>query len=119
MISKDNAVILEWMLSDEMYWSPYKFAITAYDWGNGDLKGFDGPRNWQKSYMEDIESYLRASFKNKQDVGKWPDFYRHAVSSGRGPGKSALVGMMSHWFMSTRIGGSVWVAANGEPQLRQ
>jgi len=26
--------------------------------------------------------------------------------------------MMSHWFISTRIGGSVWIAANGEPQLR-
>ena len=92
--------------------------MWAYPWGEGDLKGFDGPRKWQREIMEDIERYLVEALKNKNDGKELGDYYRHAISSGRGPGKSAFVGMLAHWFISTRIGGSVWVAANGEPQLR-
>jgi hypothetical protein len=92
--------------------------MIAYEWGEGDLKGFDGPRAWQKKIMLEIEDYLKNAIGMKEAIGVLPDFYRHAVASGRGPGKSALVGMLTHWFQSTRIGGSSWIAANGEPQLR-
>lgn len=117
-LSSNQARLLEWMLSEENYFSPYKFCMVAYPWGEGDLKEFAGPRDWQKEVMDDIESYLREAVRSKIQDKVTPDFYRHAVASGRGPGKSALVGMLGHWFISTRIGGSVWVAANGEPQLR-
>lgn len=113
-MTENQSLILKRMLSEDLYLSPYRFACWAYPWGEGDLKQFDGPRKWQREVMEDIEKYLRLNI-GCVDVG---DFYRHAVASGRGPGKSALVGMLAHWFVSTRIGGSVWVAANGEPQLR-
>jgi len=106
------------MLEKDLYLSPYKFALYAYDWGVGDLRAFSGPRKWQREVMEEIERYLKDSLETKRTTGKFPDFFRYAVASGRGPGKSALVGMLAHWFMSTRIGGSTWVAANGEPQLR-
>ena len=46
MLTKPQGEILEWMLSEEVYYSPYRFAMTAYPWGEGDLKVFDGPRNW-------------------------------------------------------------------------
>jgi hypothetical protein len=115
----DHQLILDRMLSADFYVSPLKFALWAYPWGEtGDLQRFDGPRQWQRAIMEDIEDYLLDAHERKRDTGSLPDFYRHAVASGRGPGKSALVGMLAHWFISTRIGGSVWVAANGEPQLR-
>lgn len=117
-LTKKQGDILAWMLSDEVYFSPYKFVMTAYDWGNGDLREFDGPRIWQRDVMLEMEDYLRESVGAKRRKQPLPDFYRHAVSSGRGPGKSALVGMLAHWFISTRIGSSTWVAANGEPQLR-
>lgn len=117
-LSKNQAALLKWMLSPEVYLSPYRFVMQAYAWGENDLKQFDGPRKWQKDVMLGIEDYLKDAIRTKGQTGKLPDFYRHAVASGRGPGKSALVGMLSHWFISTRIGGSVWVAANGEPQLR-
>lgn len=117
-ISSNQAKLLKWMLSEECYFSPYVFAMGAYGWGEGDLRGFDGPRKWQKEIMDDIEAYLREAYRRKLGVGVLPDFYRNAVASGRGPGKSALVGMLTHWFASTRLGGSTWVAANGEPQLR-
>lgn len=106
------------MLSEECYFSPYRFVMEAYGWGEGDLKDFDGPRKWQKAVMDDIEGYLREAVRCKVKGERLPDFYRHAVASGRGPGKSALIGMLAHWFGSTRLGGSTWVAANGEPQLR-
>ena len=118
MLNREQGEILTWVLSEDCYFSPYKFAVGAYGWGKDDLKPFDGPRAWQRDIMLDIEKYLRDAHKQKKDTKSLPDFYRHAVASGRGPGKSALVGMLAHWFMSTRIGGSTWVAANGEPQLR-
>ncbi len=118
MIDKKQSQILEWMLSEDLYWSPYQFVMEAYAWGEGDLLQFDGPRKWQRDVMLDMEQYLRDAHKTKKESGDLPDFYRRAIASGRGPGKSALVGMLAHWFLSTRIGGSTWVAANGEPQLR-
>lgn len=117
-MTESQAAILTRMLGEDFYVSPYKFALWAYAWGEGDLRAFDGPRRWQRDVMENIEEYLRNEITNKRSGKDIGDFYRHAVASGRGPGKSALVGMLAHWFMSTRIGGSVWVAANGEPQLR-
>ena len=104
-MTESQAAILTRMLCEDFYFSPYKFAIWAYAWGEGDLRSFDGPRKWQREVMEDIESYLRNEIHNKRSGKDIGDFYRHAVASGRGPGKSALVGMLAHWFMSTRIGG--------------
>lgn len=110
---------LSWMLSPGVYLSPLRFAMQAYDWGKGDLRKFKGPRKWQQDIMLEIEEYLKDALAKGKDTNSISeDFYRHAVASGRGPGKSALIGMLSHWFMSTRIGGSTWVAANGAPQLQ-
>jgi hypothetical protein len=117
-ITEKHAAILERMLSEDFYLSPLRFAMWAYGWGEGDLKSFSGPRKWQREVMLDMESYLKDGLKQKKAGLPFNDFYKHAIASGRGPGKSALVGMLAHWFISTRIGGSVWVAANGEPQLR-
>jgi hypothetical protein len=46
------------------------------------------------------------------------EVFKEALSSGRGPGKSALLAMIAHWHMSTRIGAPTIVAANTETQLR-
>lgn len=117
MLAEHHALVLQKLLSKEFYTSPYKFVMWAYGWGQGDLKHFKGPRAWQKKYMEDIEKYLIEGLSLKKTLGLVDDYYRHAVASGRGPGKSALVGMLAHWFISTRIGSSTWIAANGKPQL--
>lgn len=117
-LTDNQATIVEWSMRPDIYMSPYKFAMTAYSWGKGDLKNFTGPRRWQIDVMKDIEEYLHSAVKQKKETGTLPDFFRFAMASGRGPGKSALVGILAHWFMTTRLGGSVWVAANGEPQLR-
>jgi len=117
-VTPGNAEILKRMMGEDFYFSPLKFALWAYPWGEGDLREFDGPRAWQRDIMLEMEVYLREAVGMRETLGVLPDFYRDATASGRGIGKSALVAMISHWFMSTRVGGSVWTAANGEPQLR-
>jgi hypothetical protein len=118
MLTDKQARILERMLSHDFYLSPLKFALWAYPWGEGNLKKFDGPRKWQRDVMLEIEGYLTDGIGKKAGGERLADFFREAIASGRGPGKSALLGMLAHWFISTRIGSSTWVAANGEPQLR-
>lgn len=118
MLTDAQARILERMLGADLYYSPLKFAMWAYPWGEGNLKGVTGPRKWQRDVMLEIEAYLLDGVGRKAGGESLADFFREAIASGRGPGKSALFGMLAHWFMSTRIGSSTWVAANGEPQLR-
>lgn len=38
---------------------PLRHAMYAYTWGEGDLSGVDGPREWQKEVMRDIRDHLR------------------------------------------------------------
>jgi hypothetical protein len=55
----------------------------------------------------------------KQNQGKIDfDTLRHAVSSGRGIGKSALVSWITIWMLTTRIGSTTIISANSESQLR-
>lgn len=116
----DEKNLLLDILSPEIADNPYAFALYAYPWGkaNTPLAQMDGPRNWQRDLMLEMAEYLHTCRVAQANKNPLPDFFRAAVASGRGPGKSALVGMIAHWFISTRIGGSVWVSANGEPQLR-
>lgn len=120
-MTEARGMILTRVLSEDFYWSPRKFVMWAYPWGEGRLKKHKGPRKWQCEEMDLLEAYLRKAYAESGTHGEdqvWGDFWRRGISSGRGPGKSAYVGMIAHWFMSTRIGSSTWVAANGEPQLR-
>lgn len=73
---------------------PLKFARYAYPWGEAQLADSTGPRVWQRGILEYIGQHL----KNKAT--------RHtpcmvAVSSGHGIGKSAFMGMVTDWAMST------------------
>src|SRR5574341_1289982 len=72
---------------------------------------------WQIEELEAMAEYcLRQKFALDHDLPL--DIFRAAYSSGRGPGKSALFGMASHWLISTHIGAQAIVAANTETQLR-
>jgi len=81
------------------------------------FESFTGPRDWQLKELEAIGQHVQAqafAHENKLSL----DIFRGAWSSGRGPGKSALFGMVAHWHMSTHIGAPTIVAANTETQLR-
>lgn len=98
---------------------PLGFAYYAYPWGraNTPFANFKGPRPWQCEELDRIGQHVRAqgfAIENELPAEVW----RSAYSSGRGPGKSALFGMLAHWQASTHIGATTIVTANTEGQLR-
>lgn len=95
--------------------NPLAFVMFAFPWGQPGtpLEHFTGPRKWQREVLSDIAAHI------KQNSGKLDfDTLRHAVSSGRGIGKSALVSWITIWMLSTRIGSTTIISANSESQLR-
>jgi hypothetical protein len=98
---------------------PERFVRVAMPWKkpNTPLAEFDGPDVWQDETLTLVGEYVREN-KKRVAAGKPSVMFRDAVGSGRGIGKSAELGMISHWYLSTRIGGTGIVSANGEPQLR-
>lgn len=90
---------------------PLGWARYAYDWGVGDLAKHPGPRAWQADTMAILGQHLRNLATRHQPL-------RVAVTSGHGIGKSALVGMLVGWAMSTCRDTRAVVTANTENQLR-
>lgn len=90
---------------------PLGFALYAYPWGEGELSDAAGPRQWQRDVMTDIQSHL-----SNPDTRFQPLMI--AVASGHGIGKSAGIGMIIDWAMSTCEDCKVVVTANTDNQLR-
>jgi hypothetical protein len=87
---------------------PVGFALWSYPWGQAGtpLEHLKGPREWQLQELEAIGKHVRKQefcLANDLPLQIW----RSAYSSGRGPGKSAVLGMLAHWQVSTHIG-AVW-----------
>lgn len=108
------------ILSPELADDPRAFIRYAYPWGkaNTPLAEKKGPHNWQDKCLKEMADYIRDARIHKQIHGEVPEMFRKAIASGRGIGKSACFSWLAHWLVSTRLGASVWVAANGEPQLK-
>src|ERR1700742_4057299 len=73
---------------------PLGYAYYAFPWGHDDLVDATGPRPWQANVLTLIGDHLSSPetrFKPCQI----------AVRSGHGIGKSALVGMVISWALST------------------
>jgi len=90
---------------------PLAFARYAFDWGAGELKDYTGPREWQADVLSDIGEHLSNPATRHHPL-------RLGVASGHGIGKSALIGMIVAWGMSTCDDCRVVVTANTESQLR-
>lgn len=90
---------------------PLGFVQAAYKWGEGELHRYHGPREWQAERLAEIGEHL-------QDPKRRYTPLRMAVASGHGPGKSAFMGMVSHWALSTMANTRVVITANTEGQLR-
>lgn len=88
---------------------PLMWALIAYDWGHGELQAESGPRDWQRLVLAEIRDRL-----NDPD---WREPIRIAVASGHGVGKSALMGMIADWGMSTFADTKIVVTANTKQQL--
>lgn len=103
----------------QIYNDPLAFVLFAFPWGkpNTPLEHMKGPRGWQRETMQEMTRHIKANelrAANKKLMEMW----RSADASGRGIGKSALVSMLTLWFMTTRMGSTVIITANTEQQLR-
>ena len=89
---------------------PLGFAYYAYPWHEaGELAEVAGPRKWQGQILDVIGLHLRENRFIPLLL---------AVASGHGIGKSALVGMIINWGMSTCVDCRIVVTANTGDQLR-
>lgn len=82
----------------------------AYDWGEGELEG-ERVRTWQK----EILGYIGERLQNP--ATRWMPI-RIAVASGHGIGKSAEIGIIINWGMSTCEDCKIVYTANTDTQLR-
>lgn len=100
-------------------YDPLNFVKYVFPWGekNTPLEHVPGPRTWQMDDLKRITDHLQTDIE-LQRMGVPPRPMYLARSSGRGPGKSALLSMINYWVMSCWIGGTGIVTANTEAQLR-
>lgn len=96
---------------DQYAADPVGFVHDAYPWGEGALLHHTGPRGWQTTILQEIGDHLSNKATRCTPL-------RIAVASGHGIGKSALVGMVTDWAMSTCPETRIVVTANTEGQLR-
>ena len=87
---------------------PLAFVLAAFDWGEGELAGYDGPNHWQAEILAQIRDGLLTPGAA----------IRIAVASGHGVGKSALVAWLILWALATFEDTRGVVTANTEVQLR-
>lgn len=87
---------------------PLAFVMAAFAWNEGDLAGHTGPDQWQAAVLTAIRDGLKTP----------STAIRHAVASGHGIGKSALVSWLVLWALATKVDTRGIVTANTEAQLR-
>lgn len=94
---------------------PLGYVLYAFPWGvkGTPLAAVKGPRKWQRRFLEDLGDRLRKT----AGVNAF-EVIQDATASGHGIGKSALVGMLCMWAMSTFENTRGIVTANTETQLR-
>lgn len=99
--------------------NPLDFVRFVYPWGkvNTPLEHHPSPRGWQRETLEEITRHMKANELRAAQKALY-EMWRSADASGRGIGKSALVGMLTDWFRTTRIGSTTILTANTEQQLR-
>ena len=88
---------------------PVAFARAFWPWETDRLPS-TGPRPWQQEILDYIGNWLRTEETRHQPC-------KVAVSSGHGIGKSAFMGMLMNWAMSTAAGCRVVATAGTGMQL--
>jgi len=89
---------------------PLGFVRYTFPWGKRDLSHRNGPKKWQERILASIGTHLQnpaTRFTTK----------RIAVASGKGIGKSAFIGMLGNWAMSTCEDCRIVITANTGGQL--
>jgi hypothetical protein len=86
---------------------PLNAVRFGFHWGEGELERI---RGWQAETLETVGIHLRTRRFEPLKI---------AVASGHGIGKSALIGMIAWWALSTCTDARVMVTANTDDQLSQ
>jgi hypothetical protein len=94
----------------EYTFDPLGCVETIFPWGEGELEKSTGPRTWQANILSAIGSHLQNEATRYQPL-------LIAVASGHDIGKSALVGMVTKWALSTCEDSRVMITANTGNQL--
>jgi len=106
MLAKDLA---------KYYADPLGYVMYMFPWGKGQLKGFHGPRPWQKAFLIKVgENVKSRDFDGVNPV----DPIQMTRSSGHGIGKSALTAWLIKWILDTRPYSKGVVTANTSDQLK-
>ena len=113
--AKEEQELMADLWSPALRDNPLAFVQYVYPWGveGTPLEHHKSPRKWQMKVLEEMATHIA---RNRGQLD--PEMLRTAVASGRGIGKSALVGWLVHWMLSTRLGSTVIVTANTDQQLR-
>jgi len=90
---------------------PLKAVKYGFKWGEGELAGEPGPRNFQLRILKELGDHL------KNPATRYRPF-RKAISSGHGIGKSALISWIPWWALSTFEDCKVIVMAGTGDQLK-
>ncbi len=116
--SKDTMQIMANMWHPSVKDDVLAWVLYAFPWGVKDtpLEKYKGPRRWQQEEMNRITAHIKAN-KERVAAGLAPTVYKFAMTSGRGPGKSAFVAMVTLWYMSCVLGGTAILSANNDTQL--
>jgi hypothetical protein len=94
---------------------PLGYVMWAFPWDKGVLKGFTGPRQWQKEYLEELgEESKKRDFDGVHPV----EPIQMSRASGHGVGKSCLTAWLIKWIMDTRPYSKGVVTANTSDQLK-
>lgn len=91
------------------YNDPLGFVLYAFDWGHGDLEGWEGPDKWQREFLNRLGERIR----NR----KPGEVIKIAVKTGKGPGKTAVEAWLILWLNSTRPHFAGIATANTGDQL--
>lgn len=96
---------------------PVGFAHYAYPWGRPNSPFEHGLRRWQAEELKALADHTQEqAFRHEQGLPL--KVWKSSWSSGRGPGKSAALGITANWHASTHLGSTTIVAANTETQLK-
>jgi len=90
---------------------PLGAVMYGFSWGEGDLVGEVGPRDFQRRILNDIGKHL------SNPATRYKPF-RKAISSGHGIGKSAFISWIIWWGISTFEDTKVIIMAGTGDQLK-
>ncbi len=96
------------------YDNPLRYVEAMWTWGEGQLAGATGPKPWQREFLLDLGAHVTSHKFNGQDP---VPTVKMAISSGVGPGKTALMAWIVHWLMDTRPDCKCRLTANTVTQL--